>query len=48
MNRNTLYAIIAVLVVAGGVMGYYLYADHQKAGRVEIDFGKNGVSIQKN
>ena len=48
MSRNALFAIIAVIVVAGGVMAYQLYADQKKTDRVEIDIGKNGLSIQKN
>ena len=47
MNRNALYAFIAVPVVAGGVMGYQLYVKRQKTDRVEIDVRKNGVSIQR-
>jgi hypothetical protein len=47
MNRNALYAIIGLLVVAGGFMGYQWYAERQKTDRVEIDIGKNGLSIEK-
>jgi hypothetical protein len=47
MSRNALYAIIAILVIAGGVLAYQLYAEHQKTDGVEIDVGKNGLSIQK-
>ena len=47
MSRNAPYAVIAVLVVAGGVLGYELYAERQKTDRVEIDVGKNGLSIEK-
>jgi len=45
MNREALYLIIAILAVAGGVMGYQLYSERQKTG-VEIEVGKNGISIQ--
>jgi hypothetical protein len=48
MSRNALYAIIAVLIVAGGVLGYELYAQRQKTDSVEIDVGKHGLTIQKN
>ena len=48
MSRNALYAVIAILVVAGGVLGYELYAQRQKSGGVEIDVGKHGLTIQKN
>ncbi len=47
MSRNALYAIIAVLVVGGGFLGYELYSERQKTDRVEIDVGKNGLSIEK-
>jgi hypothetical protein len=47
MSRNTLYALISLLIVAGGVMGYMLYQDRQQTGRLEIDVGKNGLSIEK-
>jgi predicted negative regulator of RcsB-dependent stress response len=47
MNRSALYLIIGILVVAGVVMGYQLYSERQKTDRVEIDVGKNGVSIQQ-
>jgi predicted negative regulator of RcsB-dependent stress response len=47
MNRNALYAIIGVLIVAAGVLGYQWYAERQKTDRVEIDVGKNGLSIEK-
>jgi hypothetical protein len=47
MNRNALYAIIGALVVVGGVLGYELYSERQKTDRVEIDVGKNGLSIEK-
>ncbi len=47
MSRSALYAIIAVLIVAGGVLGYELYAERQKTDGVEIDVGKNGLSIEK-
>jgi hypothetical protein len=48
MSRNALYAIIAVLVLAGGALGYELYAQRQKTDSLEINVGKNGMSIQKN
>jgi hypothetical protein len=28
-------------------MGYQLYSERQKTDRVEIDVGKNGISIEK-
>lgn len=47
MNRNALYFIIGLLVLAGAAMGYQLYRERQTTDRVEIEFGKNGLSIQK-
>ena len=47
MNRNALYLVIGILVVAGVVMGYQLYSERQKTERIEIDVGKNGISIEK-
>jgi hypothetical protein len=47
MSRDKLYAIIFVLILAGGVLGYMVYQDRQQTGRLEIDVGKNGLSIQK-
>jgi len=48
MNRNAVFAVIAVLVVAVGVLGYLYYQQRQHEGRVEINLGKHGLSIQKN
>jgi predicted negative regulator of RcsB-dependent stress response len=47
MNRNTLYLIIGVLVVATAVFGYQLYQERQKITGVEINVGKSGISIQQ-
>jgi hypothetical protein len=47
MNRNALYAIIGILIVAAGVLGYEWYAEREKTDRVEIDIGKSGLSIEK-
>ncbi len=47
MNRNALYAIIGILVIGAGILGYELYTERQKTDRVEIDVGKNGLSIEK-
>jgi hypothetical protein len=47
MSRNVLFLVIGMLVVAGGVMGYQLYQERHKTGGVEIEVGKNGLSIQQ-
>jgi outer membrane lipoprotein SlyB len=48
MSRNALYALVGVLIVAGGVLGYELYAQRQKTDTLEINVGKDGLKIQKN
>jgi hypothetical protein len=47
MNRNALYLIIGILIVAGLAMGYQLYGERQRSDRIVIDVGKNGISIEK-
>ena len=47
MNRNTLYAVIAVLAVGAVVLGYQLYQERQKTSGVEISVGKSGLTIEK-
>jgi hypothetical protein len=47
MNRNALYAVIAILVVGLAVVGWKLYEEENKAG-LEIEVGKGGVSVETN
>jgi predicted negative regulator of RcsB-dependent stress response len=47
MNRNALYLIIGVLVVATAVFGYQLYQERQKTTGIEINVGKSGISIEQ-
>jgi hypothetical protein len=47
MNRNILYLIICALAVAGVILGYQLYQERQKTTSIEINVGKNGISIEK-
>ncbi|MGD1015262.1 MAG: hypothetical protein ABR863_02315 [Roseiarcus sp.] len=47
MNRNALYLIIGILIVAGVAMGHQLYNERQKTERIVIDVRKNGISIEK-
>jgi hypothetical protein len=47
MNRSALYVVICRLFVACGAMGYQLYQARQNTDHVEVDLGKNGLSIQK-
>jgi hypothetical protein len=48
MNRNVLYIIIGGLAVGSAVLGYQYYQEQQKTTGIEIDVGKDGISIQKN
>lgn len=48
MNRNTLYLIIGVLVVAVLALGIYVYRQEHKPEGVELKIDDNGISIQKN
>jgi hypothetical protein len=48
MNRNVLYIIIGGLAVGSAVLGYQYYQERQKTTGIEIDVGKDGISIQKN
>jgi hypothetical protein len=45
-NRNALYLIIGVLVVAVGVLGYNLYQAKKQPEGVQINVGPNGLKIE--
>ena len=45
MNRPIVYLVVAALVVAAAVLGYLYYQEQQKPG-IDIEVGKNGVSIE--
>ena len=47
MNRSALYLVIGALAAIGVVLGYEVYGQRQKAAGIEIDVGKNSISIQK-
>jgi len=47
LNRNTLFLIIGVLVLAVAVVGYEFYQERQKTHSVEIKVDKGGISIEK-
>ncbi len=47
MNRNILYMVIGVLVIATAVFGYQLYQERQKTSGIEINVGKGVISIEK-
>jgi len=46
MNRNALYFIIGVLVVAIVVVGYLFYQERQKTSGIDINIGDGGISIE--
>jgi hypothetical protein len=45
-NRNVLYLIIVVLVVAVGALGYNLYQTKKEPEGLQINVGPNGLKIQ--
>ena len=45
-NKNVLYLIIGVLLVAVGVLGYNLYQSKQQPEGLQINVGPGGVKIQ--
>ena len=46
-DKNTLYLVIALLVVGLGVVGYYLSREEQKSG-IEIEVNEDGLSVETN
>lgn len=46
MNRNSLYALVAVLAVAAGVLGYLYYEERQQTAGIEVEVGNNGLSVE--
>jgi hypothetical protein len=47
MNRNALYAVIAVLAVIVVIFGVYTYQQQNRPG-VEVRVDENGLSVQGN
>lgn len=47
MNRNILYLIIALLVIAVSAFGYFYYQEQKTASGVDITVDDQGLSIQK-
>jgi hypothetical protein len=45
-NRNVLYLVIGVLIVAVGVLGFNLYKAKQEPDGLQINVGPNGLKIQ--
>jgi hypothetical protein len=42
-----LFLIIGALVILSSVLSYRYYIDHKKPSGVQIDIGKEGVSIEQ-
>jgi predicted negative regulator of RcsB-dependent stress response len=47
LNTNTLYAIIAVLLIGCAVLGWQLYQAKKEPQGLQINIGPGGASIQK-
>jgi predicted negative regulator of RcsB-dependent stress response len=45
-NRNVMYLIIGVLVIAVGVLGYNLYQVKRQPEGLQINVGPDGLKIQ--
>lgn len=45
-NRNVLYLVIGVLIVAVGVLGYNLYKAKQEPEGLQINVGPDGLKIK--
>jgi hypothetical protein len=45
-NRNVLYLIIGVLVIAVAALGYNLYQAKKEPEGLQINVGPNGLKIQ--
>jgi predicted negative regulator of RcsB-dependent stress response len=45
-NRNVLYLIIGVLVLAVGVLGFNLYQAKKQPEGLQINVGPNGLKIE--
>jgi hypothetical protein len=46
ISRNILFAIVSVLTVAVGVLGYSLYQERNKPEGVSINVGPGGLKIE--
>lgn len=48
MNRNTLYGVITILVIALVAFGIYTYQQEQARPGVEVRVDEQGISIDGN
>ena len=46
MSRNALYFIVGALVIVAIVVGYLLYQERQKSSGIDINVGKDGISVE--
>ena len=47
MRGNVLYAVIGILVVAVGVLGWMVYDDRRHREGVEIRMDESGIRIER-
>lgn len=45
-NRSILYAVVGVLIIAVGVLGYNLYQAKKEPQGLQINVGPDGLKIQ--
>jgi hypothetical protein len=45
-NRRILYAVIGVLLIAVGILGYNLYQARKQPQGLQINVGPDGLKIQ--
>lgn len=48
MNRNTLYGVIAILVIALAAFAIYTYQQQQAQPGIEVRVDEQGISIDGN
>jgi hypothetical protein len=46
INRNILYALVGVLVIAVTILGYNLYQERNKPDGLSINIGPSGLKIE--
>lgn len=45
-NRSILYAIVGLLIVAVGILGYNLYQEKKQPEGIQINVGPDGLKIK--
>jgi hypothetical protein len=46
VNRNTLYIVVAVLVIVALALGYMFYQERQKTSGIDIRVDEGGITIE--